>query len=69
LPLAAVSFLGMAPQVARAFREGGGVNFEEYSEDCCLGLDLMNRGNYDHRLAGYWLRAMPEAAMIDPTSA
>lgn len=52
--------LGVAPQVARAFKEGGGVPFEDYGDDGILALDLVNRGNYEHRFAHYWLKAMPD---------
>jgi 2-polyprenyl-3-methyl-5-hydroxy-6-metoxy-1,4-benzoquinol methylase len=62
LPLAGVSFLSVAPRVVRAFREGGGVGFDEFPEDSYLALDLMNRGNYEHRLTSQWLEAVPEAA-------
>ncbi len=52
--------LGVAPQVAEAFRVGGGVPFDDYGEEGVLALDLVNRGNYEHRFASYWLKALPE---------
>ncbi len=52
--------LGVAPKVAEAFRSGGGVPFEHYGEEGILALDLVNRGNYEHRFASYWLKALPE---------
>ena len=59
LPYGAISFLWAAPRVARAFRDGGGVDFKEFPEDCHAALDLMNRGNYDNRLVPAWMREMP----------
>src|SRR5687768_12627619 len=52
----------VAPQVARAFAEGGGVHFEEFGPDCVSALDLVNRGQYESRLAEYWMKSLPEAA-------
>ncbi|MCC6946615.1 MAG: methyltransferase domain-containing protein [Bradyrhizobiaceae bacterium] len=51
--------LRAAPEVAAAFEKGGGVRFEDIGADGVHGLDLINRGNYEHRLASYWLQAMP----------
>lgn len=56
----APALLGVAPQVAEAFEKGGGVPFHEYGEDGILALDLVNRGNYQHRFADYWLKAVPD---------
>ncbi len=53
--------LRIAPQVARAFGEGGGVAFGEFGPDCVDALDLVNRGQYEQRFADYWLRTLPEA--------
>jgi len=53
--------LRIAPQVARAFVEGGGVAFGEFGPDCVDALDLINRGQYEQRFADYWLKALPEA--------
>jgi len=52
--------LRAAPQVAQAFRNGGGVAFEEFGADGIEALDLVNRGQYDERFAGYWLQSLPE---------
>lgn len=51
--------LRIAPRVARAFGEGGGVAFGEFGADCVDALDLINRGQYEQRFADYWLRALP----------
>jgi ubiquinone/menaquinone biosynthesis C-methylase UbiE len=51
--------LRVAPQVAKAFEQGGGVPFEAYGGDGVVALDLINRGQYEHRLASYWLKALP----------
>jgi SAM-dependent methyltransferase len=52
--------LRAAPEVARAFKVGGGVRFEEFGADCLSALDLINRGQYESRLADYWLKSLPE---------
>lgn len=52
--------LKVAPRVADAFRQGGGVPFDEYGDDGVTALDLINRGNYEHKLVEYWLPAMPD---------
>ena len=50
----------VAPEVARAFAEGGGVPFAEFGPECVTALDLINRGQYEARFADYWLQSMPE---------
>ena len=50
----------VAPQVAQAFAKGGGVQFSDFGPDCVGALDLINRGQYEQRLAGYWLSSLPE---------
>src|SRR5687767_10974845 len=50
----------VAPQVAQAFAKGGGVQFSDFGPDCVGALDLINRGQYEQRLAGYWLKSLPE---------
>jgi ubiquinone/menaquinone biosynthesis C-methylase UbiE len=50
----------IAPDVATAFERGGGVAFEKFGADGVNGLDLMNRGQYEQRLTGYWLKALPD---------
>jgi 2-polyprenyl-3-methyl-5-hydroxy-6-metoxy-1,4-benzoquinol methylase len=52
--------LRAAPKVAEAFENGGGVRFEDFGTDGIVGLDLINRGQYDHRLTSYWLKALPD---------
>lgn len=52
--------LKVAPQVAESFSRGGGVSFDEYGDEGVTALDLINRGNYQHKLVDYWLPAMPE---------
>ena len=52
--------MSVAPQVLQAFREGGGVRFSDYPDGCREAIDLMNRGNYDHRFVDYWLAQLPE---------
>ena len=51
--------LRVAPDVAGAFAGGGGVRFEEFGSDGVIGLDLMNRGQYEQRLTSYWLKKLP----------
>ena len=58
--LAGPSLLSQAPEVARAFREGGGVHFGAFDEDWIEALDLMNGGAYRHRLTSYWLKQLPD---------
>jgi len=53
--------LRVAPEVAEAFRKGGGVAFGDFGPACVEALDLVNRGQYESRLADYWLTAMPDA--------
>jgi len=52
--------LRVAPKVAEAFAKGGGVPFEEYGADGIEALDLVNRGQYEHRLASHWLKSLPD---------
>jgi 2-polyprenyl-3-methyl-5-hydroxy-6-metoxy-1,4-benzoquinol methylase len=49
-----------APRVAEAFAKGGGVPFEEFGPDCVAALDLINRGQYEHRFTEYWLQSLPD---------
>jgi 2-polyprenyl-3-methyl-5-hydroxy-6-metoxy-1,4-benzoquinol methylase len=51
--------LRVAPRVAVAFEKGGGVPFEDYGEDGVQALDLLNRGQYEQRFAGHWLKSLP----------
>ena len=52
--------LGVAPRVAQAFVEGGGVPFKDYGVDGIEAIDLMNRGLYEQRFASYWLKSVPD---------
>lgn len=52
--------LRVAPRVALAFEKGGGVPFEDYGADGVEALDLINRGQYEQRFAGHWLKSLPE---------
>jgi 2-polyprenyl-3-methyl-5-hydroxy-6-metoxy-1,4-benzoquinol methylase len=52
----------VAPDVVRAFAEGGGVPFEQFGPECVEALEFINGGQYEARFADYWLRAMPQAA-------
>jgi SAM-dependent methyltransferase len=54
------SLIRVAPRVADAFKAGGGVPFGEFGPDCVHALDLINRGQYEHRFASYWLKSLPE---------
>ena len=51
--------LAGAPQVAEAFKTGGGVPFGNIGEEGILALDLLNRGAYQHRFVSYWMQSMP----------
>jgi 2-polyprenyl-3-methyl-5-hydroxy-6-metoxy-1,4-benzoquinol methylase len=52
----------IAPDVARAFAEGGGVPFERFGPECVEALELINGGQYDTRFADYWMKSVPQAA-------
>jgi 2-polyprenyl-3-methyl-5-hydroxy-6-metoxy-1,4-benzoquinol methylase len=52
--------LRAAPQVAEAFKKGGGVPFKDYGVEGVIALDAINRGNYEHRLTSYWLKSLPQ---------
>ncbi len=52
--------LTVAPRVIEAFRHGGGVPFADFAPECREAIDLMNRGNYEHRLVDYWLAQLPD---------
>ena len=54
--------LRAAPDVAEAFRQGGGVRFGAFGPDAVVALDLVNRGQYEQRLTSYWLRTRPDVA-------
>ena len=48
------------PQVARAFREGGGVGYAEYGPDTLEGTERLFRPGYLNYLAQEWIPTMPE---------
>jgi hypothetical protein len=52
--------LRAAPQVADAFRTGGGVPFEAYGPDLVEAIDLMSAGIYEQRFASHRLGKMPD---------
>lgn len=53
--------LRVAPKVAVAFEQGGGVPFEEYGSDGIQALDMINRGQYEQRLSPTnWLKSLPD---------
>lgn len=50
----------VAPRVATAFEQGGGVPFEAFGEECVEALDMINRGQYEQRFtASGWLKPLP----------
>ncbi len=51
--------LAQAPRLLQAMRDGGGVPFGEFAPECRHAIDVMNRGNYDHRLSDYWISQLP----------
>jgi 2-polyprenyl-3-methyl-5-hydroxy-6-metoxy-1,4-benzoquinol methylase len=52
----------IAPDVVRAFAEGGGVPFEAFGPECVEALELVNGGQYEARFADYWMKSVPQAA-------
>ena len=54
--------LQVAPKVAEAFRTGGGVPFGHYGPEGIAALDMINRGQYEHRLSSEWLPAITDMA-------
>ncbi len=54
--------LGVAPRVAAAFKDGGGVPFEDFGAEGVRALDAVNYGQYEARFAGYWLKSLPDVA-------
>ena len=50
----------VAPRVAEAFAQGGGVPFADFGPECVNALDLINRGQYEERFASYWLKSLPD---------
>ncbi|GEL17567.1 class I SAM-dependent methyltransferase [Pseudonocardia asaccharolytica] len=62
VPLAqlAISIAQTLPQVAEAFRTGGGVPFEAYGADIRQGIERANRPMFVHQLVADWLPALPD---------
>ena len=56
----AQTYVSVGPQVAEAFRGGGGVAFQEYGPQLPVALDLGTRGIYEQRFVSYWLQAVPD---------
>jgi 2-polyprenyl-3-methyl-5-hydroxy-6-metoxy-1,4-benzoquinol methylase len=52
--------LNVAPRVADAFAAGGGVPFAAFGPEGVAALDMLNRGQYEHRFQSYWLKAVPD---------
>ena len=48
------------PQLAEAFKSGGGVRFADFGSDLPQALGAMNRTVYESRLVKSWLPTMPE---------
>jgi SAM-dependent methyltransferase len=59
LPGFAASVAGVLPQVAAAFRTGGGVAYEAYGEQTRHGIAGLNRPMFRSQLAD-WLAALPD---------
>ena len=52
--------LGIAPKVAAAFKDGGGVRLSELGADGVEALDWLNCGQYEHRFTSLWINALPD---------
>ncbi len=50
----------VAPKVAEAFREGGGVAQSEYPQELFAAMERMTAPMYKHYLIQQWLPALPE---------
>lgn len=48
-----------APQVAEAFKSGGGVTLDDLGADGIEALDWLNCGQYEHRFTSHWLKSVP----------
>ncbi|HET7096239.1 MAG TPA: class I SAM-dependent methyltransferase [Casimicrobiaceae bacterium] len=58
------ALMRVAPRVAEAFAKGGGVPFDAFGIETIEALDLLNRGQYEQRLASYWLKSLPEVVSV-----
>jgi len=54
------SLAGVLPKLLRAFREGGGVPFEEYGQDLVDAQGAGYHPMFVNELAGTWIAAMPD---------
>jgi SAM-dependent methyltransferase len=52
--------LSIAPKVAQAFQQGGGVTLNDLGPEGVEALDWLNCGQYDRRFASLWLNALPD---------
>ena len=52
----------MLPEVAEAYRTGGGVPYEAYGRDFRHGQGHINRPAFTHELPRDWLAAMPDVS-------
>jgi 2-polyprenyl-3-methyl-5-hydroxy-6-metoxy-1,4-benzoquinol methylase len=52
--------LSVAPKVAQAFRNGGGVRLDELGAAGVEALDWLNCGQYEQRFTAQWLAALPD---------
>jgi 2-polyprenyl-3-methyl-5-hydroxy-6-metoxy-1,4-benzoquinol methylase len=52
--------LSVAPKVAQAFKDGGGVSLSELGSDGIEALDWLNCGQYQKRFASLWLNSLPD---------
>jgi 2-polyprenyl-3-methyl-5-hydroxy-6-metoxy-1,4-benzoquinol methylase len=51
--------MAMAPRLAEAFQQGGGIAFADFGADLPVALEQMNRPVYENRLVKSWLPAVP----------
>ncbi|MFN0160049.1 MAG: class I SAM-dependent methyltransferase [Burkholderiales bacterium] len=51
--------MAMAPRLADAFAQGGGISFKDFGAGMPVALEQMNRGVYENRLVRSWLPAVP----------
>lgn len=54
------ALLGPLDQVARAFRDGGGVSQELYDQNLWAGMERISAGWFDNLLVQQWIAALPD---------
>jgi ubiquinone/menaquinone biosynthesis C-methylase UbiE len=54
------SMSSVVPELMTAFKQGGGVSYESYGQDCLEAIAHGNRPMYTNDLASSWIPAMPE---------